>query len=366
MVVSSNSEVFVLSRPHGTVRGGGIARTYTDVDEASAALRAGEIRSLTGAIPFDVRDRAALVAPARLAFDPSPLAGSAPLTRRAISTVLHPDADEHRERIAHAIKRIVAGDVEKVVLARSVDLLLDQKVQPLELLDALAGGNVEHNAFAVDLDAATGSGSWLLGASPEVLLRKSGSTVLCHPYAGSAPRSADPAEDEATAERLAASAKDLAEHAFVVDHLRERLSHLCDDVDAPSTPRLQSTGEVWHLATPIRATLRDPSTTALDLALLLGPTPAVCGTPSDVAAQIIRDVEGERGFYAGSVGWCDAAGDGEWMVAIRCLELAGDRRNLRTWAGGGIVEGSDPQAELVETGFKLRTVLNALGIAELP
>ncbi|WP_084813137.1 isochorismate synthase MenF [Gordonia sp. CNJ-863] len=352
----------MLSRPHGTVRGEGVVRSFTDVDEASAALRAGEVGALTGAIPFDLRDPAALVAPVRLRTGEAPLPGTGPLSRRAVSTVSHPARDEHRERIAHAVKRIVAGDVGKVVLARSVDLVLDEQIRPAEFLDALAGGNADHNAFAVDLGAATGSGSWLLGASPEALLRKSGSTVTCHPYAGSAPRSADPAVDRATAAELAASRKDLAEHAFVVDHLRERLGHLCDDVDAPSTPQLESTGEMWHLATPIRATLRDPATTALDLALLLGPTPAVCGTPSDVAAQIIRDVEGDRGFYAGAVGWCDAAGDGEWMVAIRCAELAADGRSLRTWAGGGIVEHSDPQAELDETQFKLRTVFNALGI----
>ncbi len=352
----------MLSRPHGTVRGEGVVRSFTDVDGASAALREGEVESLTGAIPFDVRDPAALVAPARLRTGEPPLLGTGPLSRRAISTVLHPDAEEHRERVAHAVKRIVAGDVGKVVLARSVDLVLDEPVRPAEFVDALAGGNAGHNAFGVDVGAATGSGTWLIGASPEVLLRKSGSTVTCHPYAGSAPRSADPATDRATADELLSSAKDLAEHAFVVDHLRERLGLLCDDIDAPTAPKLESTGEVWHLATPIRATLRDPATTALDLALLLGPTPAVCGTPSDVAAQIIRDVEGDRGFYAGAVGWCDAAGDGEWMVTIRCAELAADGRSLRTWAGGGIVEHSDPQAELDETAFKLRTVLNALGI----
>nr|WP_223205609.1 isochorismate synthase [Gordonia jinghuaiqii] len=354
-----------MSRPHGTVRGRGVTAAFTDVDEASASLRSGAVRSLTGAIPFDVADTAALVAPEALLSTGTPLSGGAPLTRRAVSTVLHPTGEEHRERVAHAVKRIVAGDVGKVVLARSVDIVLDDAVRPAELLDALAGGNAGHNAFGVDLGAATGSGSWLLGASPEALLRKSGRTVTCHPYAGSAPRSPDPGIDRATAEELSSSAKDLAEHAFVVEHLRERLTHLCDDVQAPSTPQLESTGEMWHLATPIRATLRDRSTTALDLALLLGPTPAVCGTPSDVAAQIIREVEGDRGFYAGAVGWCDAAGDGEWMVTIRCLELAADRRSLRTWAGGGIVEHSDPQAELDETAAKLRTVLNALGIGEI-
>uniref|UniRef100_UPI003D905081 isochorismate synthase n=1 Tax=Gordonia sp. B7-2 TaxID=3420932 RepID=UPI003D905081 len=352
--------MFVLSRPRGTVRAHGVARRFTEVDAASAALRSGQIRSLTGAIGFDPHDAVALVAPNRLDFDDAPLGGRPATPRTVVAQSFHPDAAEHRDRVANAIKSIVAGEVDKVVLARRVDLEVDPPVDPGELVEVFAGGNAGHNAFAVDL----GTGAWLLGASPEMLLRKHGREVTCHPYAGSAPRSDDPTADAAAAERLAASAKDRAEHAFVVDHIRERLAQLCDHVDAPPEPEISSTGELWHLATPIRATLRDPATTALELALLLGPTPAVCGTPSDVAAEMIREIEGDRGFYAGALGWCDAHGDGEWMVTIRCLELAADHRHLRTWAGGGIVADSDPQAELDETAVKLRTVLNALGVGD--
>lgn len=354
-------DVFVLSRPHGTVRARGVREVFTAADAASDALCAGRVTALTGAIGFDATETVALTAPEELTFSDEPLAGRAPLQQRVVSTTFRPDTAEHRDRVAHAIKRIAAGDVDKVVLARAVDLVVEPRVDPAEMLDALAAGNSEHNAFGVDL----GTGAWLLGASPELLLRKRGREVTCYPYAGSAPRHPDPATDRATAEALARSAKDHTEHAFVVDYLRERLETLCDDVEAPPEPLVLSTGEVWHLATPIRATLRDPHVTSLDLALLLGPTPAVCGTPSEVAAQIITEVEGDRGFYAGSVGWCDANGDGEWMVTIRCLQLEADRHHLTTWAGGGIIADSDPQAELDETAVKLRTVLHALGVDDL-
>ncbi|AZG47844.1 isochorismate synthase [Gordonia insulae] len=356
--------VFVLSRPHGTVRGHGHRRRFTETADAAHAVRTGAVDAITGAIPFDPDDRAALVAPVALTHDSAPLAGARPRRHDVTSRTYHPDRPVHRDRVTRAIKAIADGAVDKVVLARAVDLAIAPAADVEDLLGALAHGNTEHNAFGVNVGAATGDGSWLLGASPEVLLRKDGRVVTAQPYAGSAPRSSDPETDRAAAAALAASGKDLAEHAFVVDYLRDRLGPICADLQAPSTPEVRATGEIWHLATPIRATLRDDSVTALDLALLLSPTPAVCGTPSDVAAQFIREVEEPRGLYGGAVGWCDAAGDGEWMVTIRCLQLAEDRHHLRTWAGGGIVAQSDPQAELDETTAKLRTVLTALGIAD--
>ncbi|MDY6808187.1 MAG: isochorismate synthase [Actinomycetota bacterium] len=359
---TSDGDVFVLSRPHGTVRGRGVRRAFADAAAARAALSTGAARAITGAIPFDPADAAALVEPGLLEFDDAPLTPTPPTPRQVVSMTTHPDPRTHRDRVVAAIKQIADGVVDKVVLARAVDIVVRPGVEITELLGALAGGNVDRNAFAVDVGAVTGDASWLLGSSPEVLLRKQGRVVTCSPYAGSARRSDDPAADRAAAEALASSSKDLAEHRFVVDYLRDRLAPLSSDLDAPSTPEVRSTGEIWHLATPIRATLRDPSVTALDLAALLSPTPAVCGTPSDVAAELIRDVEEPRGLYGGAVGWCDAAGDGEWMVTIRCLRLAADRESLRTWAGGGIVAQSDPQDELDETTAKLATVLNALGV----
>ncbi|MDL9938586.1 isochorismate synthase [Gordonia sp. ABSL1-1] len=358
-------DVFVLSRPHGTVRARGVEQIFTDVHAAAAALRGGRVAGLTGAIGFDAESTAALVAPTAMSVSQLPIDGEAPRTHTVTAAALVPDVTEHRSRVGHTIERIRGGEVDKVVLARRVDLTVEPAVSPAHLVESLAGGNSERNAFAVNLGAVTGSGSWLLGASPELLLRKQGDEVTCRPYAGSAPRSTDPDVDRATAEALRGSAKDHAEHAFVIDFLTERLTRICDDVEVPAEPEVLATGEVWHLATPIKARLCDPKMTALDLALLLGPTPAVCGSPTEAAAEIIAEVEGDRGFYAGAVGWCDGNGDGEWMVTIRCLELAADGHHLRTWAGGGIVADSDPQAEVDETSVKLRTVLNALGVDSL-
>lgn len=361
-MISDDDTTFVLSRPHGTVRARGTRARFTDAVEAAAALRTGAVDAVTGAIGFDSAAPAALIAPATLTSTATPLTGAPAGKRQTVSVTYSPARAEHRDRVGRAVKRIADGEVDKIVLARAVDLVVEPAVDVDELLGALAYGNAEHNAFAVDVGAVADDDSWLIGSSPEVLLRKRGRVVTCHPYAGSAPRSADPARDREMAESLRNSAKDVAEHAFVVDYLREKLAPLCTELDAPGTPEVRATGEIWHLATPIRGVLRDDTSTALDLALLLSPTPAVCGTPSDAAARLINEIEGERGLYAGTVGWCDAAGDGEWMVTIRSLHLAADRRTLRTWAGGGIVAQSDPQAELDETTAKLRTILNGLGV----
>jgi isochorismate synthase len=380
---SLGSAVFVLSRPSGTVIADGVGRRFDDARDAAQALRDGTVRAVVGALPFDLDDTAALVSAGTLTRSDQPWRGVRGRSRRVSAMTSHPDPDEHRERVGRAVAEIASGRLEKVVLARSVDLSVEPEVDVDELIGALAQGNSESNAFAVELGAlrdtplalrssgigetpddggAAPGSAWLLGASPESLVRKHGRVVTCQPYAGSAPRSADPVADRAAADALIASTKDLSEHAFVVDHLRDRLAPLCSELDAPTTPELRSTGEIWHLATPIRGVLRDESLTALDLALLLTPTPAVGGTPSTAAARFIRDVEGQRGLYGGAVGWCDEHGDGEWMVTIRCLELSADRRHLRTWAGGGIVAQSDPQAEVDETTAKLRTVFNALGL----
>lgn len=362
------AEIFVLSRPHGTVRASGVAEGFTDAHVAADALRAGRAGAVTGAIPFDPDGEAALLVPESIRHTSTPIDGAPPRPHRAAGVTLIPDAATHRARVAAAIDAIDAGDLRKVVLARAVEFTVEPAVDVPALVDALAYANPEHNAFAADIGvtaAADRTARWLVGASPELLLRKAGLTVTCRPYAGSAARSADPAADRAAADALLASAKDRAEHAFVVDHVRAVLAPLCPDLDVPDQPELMSTGEVWHLATPVRGTLADPRITALDLALLLSPTPAVCGTPGDAAAQFISGHEEPRGLYGGAVGWCGAGGDGEWMVSIRCLELSDDRHHVRTWAGGGIVAGSDPAAEFDETSAKLRTVLHALGVGSV-
>ena len=169
--------------------------------------------------------------------------------------------------------------------------------------------------------------------------------------------------DAERAATLNSSAKDLAEHRFVVDALRSALAPLCTRLDVPDAPSIVGTSSMWHLGTPIVGELADPSTTALDLAIAVHPTPAVCGTPTDAARRLIAGIEGDRGFYAGAVGWSDAGGDGDWMVTIRCVEIDADRAGAVAWAGGGLVADSEPDDEVAETGAKLRTVLRAVGAA---
>ena len=119
---------------------------------------------------------------------------------------------------------------------------------------------------------------------------------------------------------------------------------------------------MWHLGTPVAGTLRYKNLTALELALAVHPTPAICGTPTEAARALIETAETDRGFYAGTIGWCDNSGDGEYMVAIRCAEVAGDGLSARAWAGGGVVGASNAQAELEETTAKLQTILRALSV----
>ena len=357
---------FVLSRPHGTVIAEGLDDRFDRADAAAEALRTGRVRALAGALPFDPAHPAALTAPRSLRHTSTPLGVSRPdLPTIRIAHAI-PAEQAHVDRVAAALTllRSPDDDLVKVVLARALRLRSERPVPTADLLARLAGNDPAGNGFAVDLTPAGGSwrGRHLIGSSPEVLIRRRGDLVTAHPLAGSAPRHADPDSDRATAERLAQSAKNLAEHAHVVRALRAVLEPLCTDLDIPDRPSLTSTKQLWHLGTPVSGRLRDRSTTALDLALAAHPTPAICGTPTEAAREFIRDVEGDRGFYAGAVGWCDADGDGEWMVTIRCAVLDADGLTLTAYAGGGIVADSDPADELAETTVKFGTVLDALGV----
>ena len=148
----------------------------------------------------------------------------------------------------------------------------------------------------------------------------------------------------------------------VIDSMRAALEPLCVELTIAPEPQLSRTAAVWHLCTPISGRLRDKSTTAIDLALALHPTPAVGGVPTKAATELIGELEGDRGFYAGAVGWCDAGGDGHWVVSIRCAQLSADRRTALARAGGGIVAESDPDDEVAETTTKFATILNALEV----
>jgi isochorismate synthase len=355
---------FVLCGPSGTVTATGIKTGYDDVAAASAALRDGTASMVVGALPFDVRGPAALLEPLSVSAAP-PEWPVAPLPGVRVAQTL-PEPDVHRDRVRAALQRL--GDsqnpLEKVVLARALQLVADAPMDPLAILHRLIEADTEATGYLADLSPAgsTFTGQVLIGASPELLVARRGDQVTCQPFAGSAARCADPAADAAAGAALAASGKNRHEHQLVVDTMRTALMPLCCDLDVAEVPQLSRTAALWHLNTPIRGTLRDTSTTALDLAIALHPTPAVGGVPTRQAVDLIAELEGDRGFYAGAAGWCDANGDGRWVVTIRGAVVSADRRSAVAQAGGGIVAESDADEEVDETSAKFRTILSALGV----
>ncbi|MFJ9445411.1 isochorismate synthase DhbC [Kitasatospora sp. NPDC101235] len=370
---AGSDEAFFAS-PTRTLLGSGVhARVPQDgrplpvrVTEALAeAGRAGVERPLVvGAVAFDRDCRVELAVPARVrtagALRDDPLiALPAPSAERIdwrIDPVPAPEA--YGAGVAAAVERLRGGELSKVVLARTLELSAAEPLDLPAVLQRLARRDPGGYTFAVP----AGGGRTLIGASPELLLSRRGRAVLANPLAGSVPRSEDLGEDVRRAAALLESPKDLHEHAVVVDAIREALAPYCRALEVPERPTLVRTAAMWHLATTIRGELANPAVSALELACALHPTPAVCGTPTDVARRVIGEVEPfDRGLYTGMVGWEDATGDGEWVVTIRCAEAK--ERTLRVYAGAGVVEQSRPEAELAETSAKFRTFLDAAGVA---
>ncbi|MFE7742957.1 isochorismate synthase MenF [Nocardia sp. NPDC057455] len=357
---------FLLARADGVVRGHGSRAFFDDAQRARAALRDGRARLVVGALPFDPRKPAALSVPEHAVHTAGPWRPAALPDLPEVRVVTEiPSRAEHVARVTELVEQLndPAQPLRKVVAARSVLAEAQSGLDPEVVAGHLLTRHPHANVFAVDLTPAGRPGATLVGATPEVLIARQGDLVTLRPLAGTAPRLTDPGADAAQARELLASTKNRDEHAFVIDWIRQRLGPVCAELSIPESPELVSTHEVWHLATPITGRLSDTTITALDLALLLHPTPAVCGTPTDLALDTIAHIEDDRGFYGGAVGWCAADGDGAWVVAIRCAELSADGRAVRAYAGGGIVAASEPQAELDETTAKLRTLLGALHCA---
>jgi menaquinone-specific isochorismate synthase len=251
--------------------------------------------------------------------------------------------------VADAVRRIRAGDLSKVVLARDQRATTAQPIDVRVLLRRLAARYADCYSFAC---------AGLVGATPELLVRRDGQQISSLVLAGTAPRGSSPAEDAALGAAMLASVKDVEEHEYAVESVREALAPLCASLEVQPRPSLLSLANVQHLATRVTGMLAGDSS-ALGVAAALHPTAAVCGTPTDIAMELIRELEGmDRGRYAGPVGWVDARGNGDWGIALRCAEIDGQRARL--FAGCGIVAGSDPAAELAEAQPKFRPMQDAL------
>lgn len=332
-----------------------------------ALARLGPEAIAVGALPFGGDAPATFVVPAvtfvrdaagehTITFGDGDAAPPERVTRHAqepLRVTPVPDPAGYVAAVEKARARIHAGELDKVVLARMLVAQATHVFDRRALLARLRDAEPDAYVFAAQ---------GFIGASPELLVSRHGDAVRARPLAGTAPRGATPIADEAAARALLASAKDRAEHALVADAVRAALGPVCASIASDPEPVAVPTSKVWHLATEVRGTLRDPSMSALDLAALLHPTPAVCGTPTDRARAAIAELEDiDRALYAGLVGWIDASGDGEFAVVLRCAEVAG--RIALLFAGAGIVAASDPDAELAETDAKFRGMLEALGYA---
>ncbi len=256
------------------------------------------------------------------------------------------------QAVAEAVAAIKAGGLRKVVLARDVFGTAAEPIDARVLLRRLAARYPDCFTFACD---------GMIGATPELLVSRDGRQVSALVLGGTLPRGANQAEDDALGAELLASAKNHEEHAYAVESIREALQPLCAVLDVEARPALLKFPNLQHLGTRVRGTLAGGGTlkSALALAAAAHPPAAVCGTPTGVALELIRELEHmDRERYAGPVGWIDAEGNGQWGIAIRCAQLSG--RTARLFAGCGIVAGSQPAAELAETLVKLQPMRGAL------
>jgi len=253
-----------------------------------------------------------------------------------------------------AAARLRAGEAAKVVLAREVMARGDGVVAAAMVARSLRSAYPSCFIYLI----TGGDGTAFVGASPELLVRRSGMRAYAQPMAGSVARGATEAEDERLARRLEDSAKDVAEHRLAADFVVDALKPFSETVTA-HPPEVVRFTNIQHLATAVTADLRQPAATALELAAALHPTPAVGGWPRAAADTLIDELEAmERGWYAGAVGWMDASGDGEFAIALRCGLLWED--GARLYAGVGVMPTSDAAQELEETELKFKALLTAL------
>ena len=326
------------------------------VPEVALARRGEQVTLTLAAVAAPDDDPEALCArlverAASLRSAPLPLLDPDPTGRYRVVSAMPPE--HYESAVARAVERIRAGALDKVVLAREVQVHAPRAHDPAAVLGVL------REAFPSCFTFCAGRGeSAFVAASPELLVRRDGLRAGTLALAGSTRRSADPAVDDHLGEQLLRSDKDREEQAIVTRRIVRALRPVSVWVTAAEEPVVARMANIQHLATPIRAQLARP-VSAVELAGLLHPTPAVGGEPFAAAEPLIPALEGlDRGWYAGPVGWTDANEDGEFCVALRCALLTGPV--ARCYAGVGVVRDSDPTAELAETEVKLQALLPVL------
>jgi menaquinone-specific isochorismate synthase len=260
---------------------------------------------------------------------------------------------EWRAAVSQAVGRITRGELDKVVLARDLLATAREDIDARWLVAKLAASYPRCWTYLVD---------GLVGSTPEMLVRLEGGLATSRVLAGTIRRSGADDSDLALAAALAQSSKDLEEHEYAVRSVAAALAPHCSGMNVPDAPYVLELPNVLHLATDVTA-VAHPAANSLTLAAALHPSAAVCGTPTGLARATIAELEHlDRERYARPVGWVDARGDGEWAIALRCGQISEtDPRQIRLFAGCGIVAGSDPDAELAEAAAKLVPMRDALG-----
>ncbi len=282
---------------------------------------------------------------------PLPLLDPHPTAHAEIRSARPPR--EFEAAVEGATSRIDAGEFSKVVLAREVIVSAAAAHDPAAIFGAMREQFPACFCFCCGTPEAA-----FIGASPELLVRRAGASVSTVALAGSTRRSSDPAVDDHLGEQLLRSDKNRREQRIVAERIVRALRPHAVWVESAPEPEIVKVANIQHLATPVIAQLAEPHS-AIEMAGLLHPTPAVGGEPWPAAASAISDLEGmDRGWYAAPVGWMDATEDGEFCVALRSALLRD--REAHLFAGVGVVAGSDPEAELAETEVKLQALLPLL------
>lgn len=262
------------------------------------------------------------------------------------------DIESWKDKVRTAVTEIQEDSLDKVVLAREIIADADGDIDPRSVLRNLAKEYPGTWVYA---------NNGLVGATPELLIRLNNSMVVSRVLAGTISKTGDDDKDLALAASLARSSKDLEEHEYAVRSVAEALSPFCSSTNVPDSPFVLHLSNVMHLATDVTGAIKE-SHKVVDIFSILSklhPSAAVCGTPTAIAAQLIKRIEGiNRRRYAGPIGWVDAKGDGELGIALRCGYING--REVHAFAGCGIVAGSDATREVAESHAKLLPIINAL------